>query len=217
MALDLIVFDCDGVILESMDIKTKAFYRIGKDISEEAADSLVVYHRMHGGVSRFRKFEWLYERYKGRAITDEEKEALNVKFKNIAMEEISRCALVPGVQSVLDHWNGKVPMYVASGAPEDELRMILNNRGLSKYFRGIYGSPTVKTQLLRSIVQHAGVHPGNAVMIGDARTDQYAAEAVGTRFYGRGAYFEHTGHPWHTDLTRLNEYLEEINASALGD
>lgn len=210
MALDLIVFDCDGIILESLDIKTKAFFRIGREISEEAAQGLTAYHRMHYGISRFKKFEWLYSTYLSRPITEEEKEALNVKFKHIAMEEIARCALVPGIQAVLDRWFGRVPMYVASGAPEEELQMILEKRGLAKYFVGIYGSPTVKTQLLRIIVQHAGVHPCTAVMVGDAATDQYAAEAVGTRFYGRGEYFKHSGHPWHEDLTQLNEYLEEL-------
>ena len=210
MALDLIIFDCDGIILESMDIKSMAFYRIGKEISEEAADSLAMYHRMHGGVSRFKKFEWLYETYHGRAITEEEKQALNERFKKIAMDEVSRCALVPGIQGVLDSWLDRVPMYVASGAPEEELRMILEKRGLSKYFVGMHGSPTVKTLLVRAIVQHAGVHPGNSIMIGDSRADQYAAEAVGTRFYGRGEYFDLTGHPWHTDMTRLNGYLEEL-------
>jgi len=194
MALDLIVFDCDGIILESMDIKTKAFHRIGETISEEAAEGMAVYHSANGGMSRYKKFEWLYTTYKGRAITEEETEALNEQFKKIAMEEIARCPLVPGAQSVLDHWHGRLPMYVASGAPEEELRMIIQNRGLNKYFAGVYGSPTVKTQLLRIIVQHAGVTPWNAIMIGDSRTDQYAAEAVGTRFYGRGEYFKYSGH-----------------------
>jgi len=213
MVLDLIVFDCDGVILESMDIKAKAFYRIGKEISEEAAEGLLAYHNLNGGVSRFRKFEWLYATYENRAITDEEKEALNERFKKIALEEIARCPLVPGVQSVLDNWRGRLPMYVASGAPDEELRMIIQNRGLNKYFVDVYGSPMVKTQLLRFILLHAGVKPGNAIMIGDARADQYAAEAVGTRFYGRGEYFKYSGHPWHEDLTRLNEYLEELFTS----
>jgi len=211
MSLDLIVFDCDGIILESMDIKTAAFRRIGEIISEEAAEGMVAYHSINGGVSRYKKFEWLYATYKGRAITEEETEVLNEQFKKIALEEIARCPLVPGVQSVLDHWHGRLPMYVASGAPEEELRMIIQNRGLNQYFAGVYGSPTVKTQLLRMIVQHAGVKPCNTVMIGDSRTDQYAAEAVGARFYGRGEYFKYSGHPWHEDLTRLNEYLEELH------
>ncbi len=213
MALHLIVFDCDGILLESMDIKTRAFQRVGREISAEAAEGLAAYHRLNGGVSRFKKFEWLYATYKDRAITDEEKEALNQAFKKATLEEIAKCPLVPGAQGVLDHWKERVPMYVASGAPEEELRMILQNRGLAKYFEGVYGSPTVKTQLLRSIVQHAGVYPRDAVMIGDARTDQYAAEAVGTQFYGRGEYFKDSGHPWHSDLTRLNEHLEELFAA----
>jgi len=213
MALDLIVFDCDGVILESMDIKTRAFRRIGEEISDEAAEGIAVYHNQNGGISRFRKFEWLYATYKGRMITEEETEALNEQFKKIALEEVACCPLVPGVQSVLDCWHGRLPMYVASGAPEEELRVILQNRGLSKYFAGVHGSPATKVQLLRDIVQHAGVNPWNTVMIGDSRTDQYAAEAVGTRFYGRGEYFKYSGCPWHEDLTQLNEYLEELFAA----
>ena len=212
MALDLIIFDCDGVILESMDIKTQAYRRIGVTVCEEAANGLAAYHSLNGGVSRYKKFEWLYTTYKGRAITEEETAALDAQFRKIAMEEIARCALVPGAQSVLDHWLGRLPMYMASGAPEEELRMIIQHRGLARYFAGVYGSPTVKTQLLRMIVQHAGVKPCNAIMIGDSRTDQYAAEAVGARFYGRGEYFKYSGHPWHEDLTRLNEYLEELHA-----
>ena len=49
-------------------------------------------------------------------------------------------------------------------------------------------------------------------MIGDSSTDQYAAEAVGTLFYGRGDYFKNSGYPWYQDLTRLNEYLERLAA-----
>ena len=212
MALALLVFDCDGVILEDLDIKSKAFYRLGKEISQEAADRLLMYHRMHGGVSRYKKFEWLYEEFKGRSITDEEKEELNKKFVDAAFDEIVKSKLVPGVQQVLDTWKGRLPMYVASGAPEDELRLVMEKRGLSGYFDGIYGSPAPKSQILRSIIQFTGIRSYNAVMIGDSRTDQYAAEAVGMRFYGRGEFFRHSGHPWHEDLTELNVYLEEVQA-----
>ena len=208
MALSLIVFDCDGVLLESMDIKSMAFRRIGEEFGPEMADRLVMYHRMHGGVSRFKKFEWLFEEL-GRAATNEEMEALNAKFVEAAFEEMQRCPLVEGAREVLDHWKDRVPMFVASGAPEEELRTILEKRGLSRYFAGMFGSPTVKSQILRAIVQHAGAYPSDVVMVGDSRTDQYAAEAMRTRFYGRGEEFRLSGHPWHEDLTQLNDYLEQ--------
>lgn len=211
MALSLIVFDCDGVLLESMDIKTMAFRRIGEEFGPEMADRLVMYHRMHGGISRFKKFEWLYAEL-GRTLTDEDREALNAKFIAMAFEEMQRCPLVRGAQEVLDAWKGRVPLFVASGAPEEELHTILEKRGLAPYFDGMFGSPTVKSQILRAIVLHAGVYPSDVVMVGDSRADQYAAEAVCTRFYGRGAYFRHSGHPWHEDLTQLNDYLEQCHA-----
>lgn len=207
MALSLLVFDCDGVILESLDIKTMAFRRIGLDFGQEAADSLVMYHRLHGGVSRYEKFAWLYERFAGRAITDEEKVALNERFVAAAMEEIAVCALVPGVEETLSAWKGRVPMYVASGAPEEELKFVLERRGLAGYFEGIRGYPPQKTALLDAIVRKTGLKAEECVMVGDSLTDMYAAQSVGTLFYGRGETFKDSPWPWHHDLTRLNDYL----------
>ena len=210
MALSLIVFDCDGVILESVDVKTRAFARIGAEFGQEASARLVVYHQMHGGVSRYKKFEWLYREVLGRSLAKEELEILGEKFAALAFDEVMRSSLVPGVQEVLDRWHGRVPMYVASGAPSAELARILAERDLRKYFAGIQGSPPGKAELLRGIVTGVCVYPGDAIMIGDSMTDQYATEAVRTRFYGRGEYFRHSGFPWHEDLTRLNDYLEEL-------
>lgn len=210
MALELIVFDCDGVILESLDIKTLAFHRVGLDYGQEAADRLVMHHRMHGGVSRYEKFAWLYDNFVGRPITEEEKKALNEKFVAIALEEITRCALVKGMQEVLDAWQGRLPMYVASGAPQEELAFVLERRGLAPYFKGIFGYPPHKTALLRTIVEAEGADPGHVLMVGDSFTDQRAAEDVGTLFYGRGKEFLPSGHPWHEDMTRLNDYLESL-------
>jgi phosphoglycolate phosphatase-like HAD superfamily hydrolase len=214
MALELIVFDCDGVILESLDIKTRAFYRVGLEYGQEAADRLVMHHRMHGGVSRYEKFAWLYDNFVGRAITEAEKKALNEKFVAIALEEITRCDLVPGMRESLDAWQGRVPMYVASGAPREELVFILERRGLAPYFKGIFGHPPHKGALLRSIVETEGADPRKTVMVGDSFTDLRAAENAGTLFYGRGEAFRETGHAWHEDLTRLNDYLETLAASA---
>ncbi|MDL2266750.1 HAD hydrolase-like protein [Desulfovibrio sp. OttesenSCG-928-G15] len=210
MALDLLVFDCDGVILESMDIKSGAFHRLGEEINPGSGDRLLMLHRLNGGVSRYKKFSWLFQEVFGRDVTDEEAEELNKKFMAYTQEEIAGCELVPGIEATLKRWHKRLPMFVASGAPQEELRQILTQRGLHQYFRGIYGAPTVKTQLLRSIVEYAGVRPYLVLMVGDSRADQYAAEACGTLFYGRGCMFEHTGHPWHEDLTQLNEYIAEL-------
>jgi HAD superfamily hydrolase (TIGR01549 family) len=212
MALSCIIFDCDGVILESVPVKTRAFARLAEPFGAAAADSLIMYHKVHGGVSRYKKFEWLYREVLGREITPEELAALGRRYAEIAFEEVCRCDLVPGIADVLERWQGRTPMYVCSGAPHEELNDILQRRGLHQYFAGIYGSPPAKAELLREIIRLAGVDPASAVMVGDSVTDRDAAEAVGTRFYGRGDELKGGGFPWGEDLTGLNAWLESVQA-----
>ena len=211
MALALIIFDCDGVILESVDCKSRAYERIGQEYGLKAGDALLQYHLAHGGVNRVQKFHWFFENVLGREITPEEMESLKQKFVDYALDEIRASGPVPGVLDVLKRWKGRVPMYVASGAPHEELVDILEQKELSHYFAGIYGAPPGKTELLRIILREAGLPASDTLMIGDSNTDLYAAEAVGANFYGRGEGFKHTLWPWHHDLTRLNEYLEEMH------
>ena len=210
MALSCIVFDCDGIILESVPVKTRAFARIAEPFGAEAVDRLVMYHRMHGGVSRYLKFEWLYREVLGRDIAPAELAELGRRYVDIAFEEICRCDLVPGVEDVLKRWQGRTPMYVCSGAPHEELNVILKGRGLDHYFEGIYGSPPAKAELLRGIVGLVGADPASVVMVGDSVTDLDAAETVGTLFYGRGSDLRGGSFPWGEDLTGLNAWLESL-------
>ena len=210
MSLELIVFDCDGVILESVDAKTRAFARVGAAFGQEAADRLVMFHSMHGGVNRSEKFAWLFKEVLGREILPEENAALCERFASYALEEVCSSKMVPGIHTTLQDWVARVPMYVASGTPHEELSEVLRKKGLAVYFKGMYGFPPGKTELLRHIVEETGASPSSTVMVGDSITDQLAAEAVGTLFYGRGEFFRHSGYPWHDDLTQLSAYLETV-------
>ena len=210
MALACIAFDCDGVILESVDAKTNAFARLAEPFGPKAVDALVRYHTLHGGVSRYEKFIWFFKEILGRDISKEENEDWGERFIRYSLEEVYGCALVPGVMDVLEAWKGKVPMYVASGAPHEELVDVLTKRKLAPYFEGIYGSPPAKAAVLQNIVRQAKVNPADTVMIGDSKTDMDAALIVGTKFYGRGEYFAAFSHPWQKDLTGLNAYLQTL-------
>lgn len=186
MALSLIVFDCDGVILESVDAKTKAFGQVAEPLGAEARDRLLLYHTLHGGVSRREKFAWLYREVFHREITPEEMEDCCARFVSYALDNVLNAPLVPGVMDVLERWHGRVPMYVCSGTPQEELQSVLEQRGLARYFTGICGTPPAKAELLKGIVRKERIDPADAVMVGDATTDSDAAEAAETLFYGRG-------------------------------
>ena len=120
-----------------------------------------------------------------------------------------RCELIPGIARVLEHWQGKLPLYVCSGAPHEELNFILKERGLDRCFTGIYGSPPSKAKLLAMIVDKACVLPDEVLMVGDASTDRNAAEEVGTLFYGTGPDLRGGDFPWGPDLTGLDAWIAE--------
>jgi len=52
-----LVFDCDGVVLNSNKIKTQAFYEAAKHFGHESAQALVDYPVANGGISRYAKFD----------------------------------------------------------------------------------------------------------------------------------------------------------------
>ena len=209
MALQCLVFDCDGVILDSVPVKTKAFARVAEPFGAEARDRLLMYHKVHGGVSRYKKFEWLYENVLGKTITPEESRRLGDLFAEYAMDELRRCALIPGIQEVLDGWRGRLPLFVCSGAPQEELVSVLQLRGLDGYFDGIHGSPPAKAEVLANIVRAQKLDPADVLMVGDAPTDRDAAEYAGTQFYGVGPILKGGNFPWGEDLTGLDAWIRE--------
>ena len=60
-----VIFDCDGVILNSNDIKSNAFARSLIDEDKGLVKQFIEYHKKNGGVSRFKKFEYFFKNIKG--------------------------------------------------------------------------------------------------------------------------------------------------------
>lgn len=205
----VLVFDCDGVILESVDVKTSAFARIAEPYGQEAQDRLVLYHTLNGGVNRIKKFEWFFAEVLGKPLDAATLADLNQRYSKYAYDGVLNAPLVNGLMETLDLWNGVFPMYVCSGAPHDELNIILAHRKLHTYFEGIYGAPPAKSILLQRIVDSVNVPPDHVIMIGDSGTDLDAAEHARTRFYGRGPTFANSRWPHSADLVNFNTWLQK--------
>lgn len=208
MFFSAIVFDFDGVVVESTDIKSQAFYEVALPWGKEAAERMAEYHAQNFGVSRYVKFAWFFENVLGRPISVKESTDLGDNFSEICLEKIKHAPYVPGFTDVLSVAYGRCPLYIASATPQEELETILAWRGINDFFKAIYGSPPGKTKLLEQAVESMNFPPANVLMVGDSNTDLEAALAVGTDFYGRGAQFKESGFSWGNDLTKLVIYLK---------
>ena len=209
MSISLVVFDCDGVILESVDVKTRAFGQIVEEYGPEAVVRMTEYHHAHGGVSRTRKFEWFYDEVLGLKITEQGIQELSRKFRQLVFEGVMRSPMVPGIMETLKSLHGRLPMYVASGTPHDELLQVLDARNLTRFFNGVYGTPPEKSELLRRIIELEGIAPNDTLMVGDSSTDLDAARSCGARFYGISTAFAETPWPFGHDCIALAQWIDD--------
>lgn len=182
--ISLIIFDFDGVILESVTVKTEAF-RALFSFTPEHVEEIVQYHRDNGGMSRYDKFRHIYKIILQEDLSRERFDKLSERFSAIVFDKVIKTPFVPGAQEFLITNYRKIPLYVISATPEEELIQIMEKRELTPYFRKIFGAPRKKTDCIAEIVSLTGVPPGSVVFVGDAKNDYNAACSAGVRFIGR--------------------------------
>lgn len=182
-----IIFDVDGVIIESADIKTLAFEKLFKQYcsSPEEIKAIIDYHLSNMGISRYVKFRYFFENILGKTLSKKKEEELGERFSNIVLDEVLKASLVPGVLDFLNNNFSRYPIFIASGTPQDELTYIISQRGLSGYFKGIHGSPQSKASIIAGILTRNSLRADEAVFIGDAESDLKAARAIGVHFVAR--------------------------------
>jgi phosphoglycolate phosphatase-like HAD superfamily hydrolase len=182
--MKLIILDFDGVILESVSVKTEAFRKLFS-FTPDHVEEIIQFHLENGGMSRFDKFRHIYKNILDESLSDEKFAWLSGQFTFLVKDAVIRVPFVPGAEAFLKQFHRKVPLYIVSATPQEELAEIADERGLSKYFTGIFGAPVPKSKHLATIAARTGADPGAVIFIGDAMNDCIAAEKAGVRFIGR--------------------------------
>ena len=180
-----IVFDFDGVLVESVDVKTRAFAALYAEHGEAVVRAVTDYHLANGGISRYVKFRHYQENLLGRPYDDALGAELSARFSRLVVDAVVAAPAVAGAREFLERYHARVPLYVASGTPEEELREIVARRGLGGYFAGVYGTPATKGEILRRIAAARALDPARILMVGDALSDLAGAREAGTAFIGR--------------------------------
>ncbi len=175
-----IVFDCDGVILNSNKVKTQAFYQAALPYGENEAKSLVDFHVANGGISRYKKFEHFSSQILDSPLSKKEIESLLSNYANYVLDGLLNCKISEGLKHLRLETSSR--WLVVSGGDQAELRDVFNARGLADCFNGgIFGSPDNKDEILaRELTNNNIVHP--ALFIGDSKYDYQAATAAGLDF-----------------------------------
>ena len=181
-----IIFDCDGVILNSNKIKTASFKKILKRFNTDAVAEFIDYHENNGGISRYKKIDHFLVN-----ILPKYSESLSNKndllfslledYGKECRNSLYNCEVTIGLEE-LKTVTQNIPWAIVSGGDQKELRDVFKYKKLSKFFNGgIFGSPENKIDIVKRIIKE-GLINYPALFLGDSKLDYIVAKNLNIDF-----------------------------------
>jgi phosphoglycolate phosphatase-like HAD superfamily hydrolase len=184
-----IVFDCDGVVLDSNVVKTEAYFRTAKNLgaTDKEAQELVDYHVRLGGISRYHKFDYYLREILKKPVTERAIQELLDEFGRELEVGLMECEIATGLKELREITSDSTWL-ILSGGDQEELQTLFANRTLSTgvsldqlFDGGIFGSPDNKDEVLAREKANGNVQLP-ALFIGDSKYDYEAADCAGLDF-----------------------------------
>jgi phosphoglycolate phosphatase-like HAD superfamily hydrolase len=191
------IFDCDGVVLNSNNIKTDAFYTVSKRYGLHYAKKLVEYHIDNGGISRYKKFSYFIKNILEKDIQKSELNTLLRQFSNEVKKSLLKCNVANGLEELRNRTR-QAKWLIVSGGDQSEIREVFQARGIYKYFDGgIFGSPDNKNIILGREIENGRIQK-LALFLGDSKYDYQCAIKAKLEFLFITNW---------TDVTSWNEWV----------
>ncbi|MEN4044804.1 HAD-IA family hydrolase [Sulfurimonas sp. NWX367] len=180
-----ILWDFDGVILDSMKIKGDGFVELFHGYDKKYLQQIEKYHYENGGVSRFDKIRYFYTDILHQDISEDEIVKLADKFARIIKMKLSNKEnlIMETIEFIKANYK-EYNFHIVSGAENRELNDLCKQFEITCYFLSINGSPTKKDILIANIMEKYNYKTDETILIGDAITDYNAAKKNKINFYG---------------------------------
>jgi len=180
--IEVVVFDFDGTLVESNEVKRAAFFQLfdnTNDYSELIEDVLAD----SNAKSRYEVIETIlvHAKYSGNVRKQQEK--LVAQYSAMVLSAVKECPEIDGATQLLERLAMDLSLYLSSMTPENVLKEIIQYRNMSCYFKAVYGYPRRKEDTLKLIMQKEHIKCDELLVIGDGESDLAAAKAVNCNSY----------------------------------
>ena len=177
-----IIFDFDGVIAESVQVKTDAFVSLYAQYGEDIIRKVIEHHEANGGMSRFDKIYLYHKSFLNKVITKEEITNLANQFSALVIDKVIAAPYVPGAFEYIQKSYKQYKLFISTGTPTAEIKQILNGRKIAHCFIDSFGSPENKTIHIKNILSNYNFNPEELIFYGDSKTDLEAANHTNIPF-----------------------------------
>lgn len=187
----MLFWDFDGVIKESVDVKTRAFLKLFASFGDEQLALRVrAHHEANGGMSRFEKIP-IYLEWAGQRVNVDAVERYCSEFAATVRQGVIDSPWVPGVVEYLAANSKRQHFVLLTATPQGEMDDILRAIGISDRFAEVHGAPTAKAHAIVAALSRWNCARAQALLIGDSASDHAAAERTGVDFLLRRTPLNH--------------------------
>ena len=180
----MIVFDFDGTLVLSNQLKYDAYFKLFPD---DECHRMIITQVLEQIVeeSRFVILEAIAKRAEeecsGNAVLDVEQ--LAERYNSIVLDGAKNCPVCCNAREVVETLTVSHSLYLSSNTPQKPLREIIEHRQWTPYFKGVFGYPKKKHQTLLDIMELEKAIPSQILVVGDGESDRNSATQVGCHFF----------------------------------
>ncbi|MEO0534962.1 MAG: HAD hydrolase-like protein [Cyanobacteria bacterium P01_A01_bin.123] len=172
---DVIFWDFDGVIKDSVTVKSAAFEHLFLPYGKAIAAQVRQHHEAHGGISRYEKMP-IYLGWVGESVDELTVQKFCDRFSKLVQQAVIDSPWVPGIKPYLEANHTRQRFILVTATPQSEIIRILTALNLRDCFEQVYGAPKPKSQAVMKYLQQWQYRPDQAVLVGDSQSDLVAAQ-----------------------------------------
>ena len=182
-----LIFDFDGVLVESNEIRFDGFRSLFKNYPQDQVERLVLYAKINGGLSRYEKIKYFFKQIRNEPIRDDNVQLLAKQYSELVKQKVIDAEPVKGSLEFLSNHKNNYDFAVVSGSDQEELRDVCKDREIDHFFLEILGSPASKESNIALLLTKMGWGRKSCLFIGDSINDFDAARANRIDFIGRNS------------------------------
>ncbi len=180
---ETIVFDYDGVLSDTNQAKAEVFRSVFSQFSQEIQTYVYNHHLQNLGTSRHIKVPHYLSVALERPPSNQETQELFKQLETVMSDAMIKTPLSEGINNALELLKNK-SLFVISGTPQDDLRVVMTAKKIDHYFKELLGSPQKKYDHLMQIKICYNLDFSKAIFVGDGIEDFSAAKAANILFLG---------------------------------
>ena len=180
MHYKIIVFDFDGTLINSNEIKLIAYYKAfsSVELDKSIIDDIL---KEFPELNRYDTIGKIILASNNSSINQDE---IIFRYNKIVMTDIIKATPLEYAEKILVELKKReLKLYLSSNTPLEILSEIINAKNWRFYFKDIYGYPSEKSETIKKIIKENKFSKDKYLVVGDGESDKISASSNNIDFF----------------------------------